>query len=61
VPYREPDPTIAVPLTRRQCEAVRRGLAWVIRASPEAEADHALLVQSLGVIATVLHESQEAE
>lgn len=54
-----PPITIHPQLNERQAAAVMRAIGWVLRESPEAEADHELLVQSLGSLSTALLDMRE--
>lgn len=58
-PLKVPEPYLDVRLTKRMCEASQRAIAWVIKHSPEAEADHELLVQSLGAHSVAIKDEEE--
>jgi hypothetical protein len=58
-PIREPERLLDLRLTARQCEAIRHSVARDVQRSAEAEADHDLLVQSVGELSRA--EKDEAD
>lgn len=57
-PLREPPPVLQVPLNLHQCRALMRYQALLMR-SPEAEADHPVIIAALGEVARVVKDFEE--